>query len=172
MGDLTKEEKKARKAEKAKKLAVAEAAPAVEEEPPAEEPPAKKEKKEKKEKKAKAEEAAEEAAPATPAAEGEGGRVFLGNLPWSVTDEQIKEVFAKCGEITKIEWLTHADSGKFKGAGFLQFASAAAADAATKLNGNDLDGRAMKVEIATAKKERAGGAAGGDPGEPSNSIFP
>ena len=139
----------------------------------AEEPPAKKEKKEKK---AKAEEAAEEAAPATsaatPAAEGEGGRVFLGNLPWSVTDEQIKEVFAKCGEITKIEWLTHADSGKFKGAGFLQFASAAAADAATKLNGNDLDGRAMKVEIATAKKERAGGAAGNsDPGEPSNSIF-
>ncbi|EOD36504.1 hypothetical protein EMIHUDRAFT_59796, partial [Emiliania huxleyi CCMP1516] len=74
--------------------------------------------------------------------------VFLGNLPWSVTDEQIKEVFAKCGEITKIEWLTHADSGNIEGSGYLQFASAHAADAATELNGNDLDGRSMKVEVA------------------------
>mmetsp|Transcript_118094 Transcript_118094/g.164487 ORF Transcript_118094/g.164487 Transcript_118094/m.164487 type:complete len:391 (-) Transcript_118094:255-1427(-) len=100
-------------------------------------------------------------------------RVFVGNLPFSVTDDQIKEVFASCGAVTSIDWLTFPDSGKFKGAGFLQFETGEAAAAATALNGNDLDGRPMKVEIAAPRKTGGGGAGAGtnDPGEPSNAIF-
>ena len=40
-------------------------------------------------------------------AEDGAGRVYLGNLPWSVTEDQIKELFAKSGTISNIEWLTH-----------------------------------------------------------------
>ena len=92
----------------------------------------KKAKKEKKEKR-KLEEAAEEpakkakeepAAPTpTPAAEGENTRVYVGNLPFSMTDDWMKEVFQSAGEVREISWLTHADTGKFKGAGFLTFAT-------------------------------------------------
>mmetsp|Transcript_24718 Transcript_24718/g.79815 ORF Transcript_24718/g.79815 Transcript_24718/m.79815 type:complete len:418 (+) Transcript_24718:66-1319(+) len=146
----------------------------------------KEEKKEKKEKKRAAEEPAEApaakkgpaaspaAAPAAAASADGNDRCFIGNLPFSINDDQIKEVFASCGAITSIDWLTHADTGKFKGAGFLQFESAAAASAATALNGNDLDGRPMKIELAAPRKAAGNAGATGaanEPGEPSDAIF-
>eukprot|EP00966_Prymnesium_polylepis_P114169 2638579-Prymnesium_polylepis.1 len=85
----------------------------------------------------------------------------------------MKEIFAGAGEISKIEWLTHADSGKFKGSGFITFAAAAGANAAAAQNGADCEGRPMKVEIALPRKQSVpGGFAGsGDPGEPNESVF-
>lgn len=46
-----------------------------------------------------------------------GRRVFVANLPYSVTDETIRSTFALEGQITSIEWLTHRDTQKFKGSG-------------------------------------------------------
>jgi len=134
---------------------------------------------EKKAKKAKKEaDAASE--PATPAvanvADADGGaevRVFVGNLPFSMTEDWMKEEFQSAGEITKIDWLTHADTGRFKGSGFLTFTTKAEGEKAVTLNGKELEGRPMKVELATPRKAAPpGGFAGsGDPGEPSSSIF-
>lgn len=192
-GDETEEERAARKA--AKKAAKAEAAGA-------ESPKAEKKKKKDKDadddkaakkaaKKAKreAEEAAaadtpapkkakkSEDAPAKteePAAADENNRVFVGNLPFSMTDDWIKEIFQPHGTVSTVEWLSHADTGRFKGAGFLTMGSGAEASAAcAALNGQDCEGRPMKVEIAAPRKAAPpGGFAGsGEPGEPSESIF-
>jgi len=163
---LSKEERKA--AKKAAKKAA--------EEDPAEEPPAKKSKEEKKAAKAAKQEesAAASAAPAeVPAAAEEPVRVFVANLPFSMTDDWMKEEFADAGAVTAVDWLTHSDTGRFKGSGFLTFATKAAAEKAVTLNGKELEGRPMKVELATPKKAGPpGGLAGnGDPGEPSESIF-
>jgi len=190
---LTKEEKAAKKAKKEAKRAAAEVA-----DEPADEPKlskeekaakkaakaAKKEAKEEKKKKdrdgddeekpaKKAKTEAEAPAPAPAAAEEGEARVFVGNLPFSMTEDWMKEEFQDCGTVTKIDWLTHADTGRFKGALFVSFDSKASADKAVALNGKELEGRAMKVEIATARKAAPpGGLAGsGDPGEPSSSIF-
>ena len=96
--------KAAKKAKKAAKRAAEEAAAA-------EEVPAKKAKKEKKEKK-------EEEAPAAvaPAGGDEQVRVYVANLPFSVDDASIQATFAECGTIVSTDWLTHSDTGRFKGA--------------------------------------------------------
>jgi len=90
-----------------------------------------------------------------------------------MTDDWAKEIFASCGAVSEISWLTHADTGRFKGAGFLTFESSSAAAAAVALNGNDCEGRPMKIELAAPRKAAApGGFAGsGDPGEPNQSVF-
>ena len=96
------DEKAAKKAKKAAKRAAEEAAAA-------EEVPAKKAKKEKKEKK-------EEEAPAAAAGGDEQVRVYVANLPFSVDDASIQATFAECGTIVSTDWLTHSDTGRFKGA--------------------------------------------------------
>jgi nucleolin len=86
----------------------------------------------------------------------------------------MKEEMKEMGSVTKVEWLSHSDTGRFRGAGFLTFASDAEASAALALNGKELEGRPMKVELATPRKAPASGGFGNgasDPGEPSESIF-
>ena len=177
-GDETEEERAARKA--AKKAAKAEAAGA-------ESPKAEKKKKKDKDadddkaakkaaKKAKreAEEAAaadtpapkkakkSEDAPAKteePAAADENNRVFVGNLPFSMTDDWIKEIFQPHGTVSTVEWLSHADTGRFKGAGFLTMGSGAEASAAcAALNGQDCEGRPMPRLRRRARRPRRVGS--------------
>ena len=131
-------------------------------------------KKAKKEAEAAAAEAPAPAAEAPAAAEGgeENTRVYVGNLPWAMTEDWMKEIMASAGGITNVEWLTHADSGKFKGSGFLTFESSAAAAAAVLKNGEDCEGRPMKIELATPRKPKVfGGRDASDPGEPSDGVF-
>ena len=171
---LSKEEKAAKKAKKAAKEAAAAAGGSSTDEK-AEKKKKKKDKDagdddEKAAKKAKkAEAAAAEAAPE----DGAEVRVFIANLPFSMTDDWITEEFASAGAVKKVDWLNHSDTGRFKGSGFLTFSTKAEADKAVELNGKELEGRPMKVELATPRKAAPSGGAGGasDPGEPSNSIF-
>ena len=131
-------------------------------------------KKAKKEAEAAAAEAPAPAAEAPAAAEGgeENTRVYVGNLPWAMTEDWMKEIMASAGGVTNVEWLTHADSGKFKGSGFLTFESSAAAAAAVLKNGEDCEGRPMKIELATPRKPKVfGGRDASDPGEPSDGVF-
>jgi nucleolin len=94
----------------------------------------------------------------------------VANLPFSVDDTSIQATFAACGTITGTDWLSHSDTGRFKGAGFLTFETGAAAAAAVLLNGQDNGGRPMKVEIAAARAEKKTWEAE-DLGEPSASLF-
>ena len=179
------DEKAAKKAAKKAKREAEEAAAG------ADAPPAKKvktedgelSKDEKKAKKKAEKEPAEagEAAPApaapaaAPAEGGELNRVYVANLPFSVNNEVdwLKDEFKSAGVVTSIDFMSHADTGRFKGSCFMTFATAAEATAATAMNGKELEGRPMKIEIAMPKKAPPPGGIGGsgDPGEPSESIF-
>lgn len=104
-----------------------------------------------------------------PQKELEEPRCFLSNLPWSVTEEQVRDFF--CGMVTAIEWLSNAD-GSFKGRAFASFVDNDAAKAAVALSGSEIDSRAVKVELAAPRKKSTFVVAGTeDPGQPSKSVF-
>ena len=98
--------------------------------------------------------------------------MYVANLPFSVDEEGLKATFASAGSISAVDWLTHSDTGRFKGAVFLTFESGAAAAAATALNGQDNGGRPMKVELASSRPQ--GEKKAWEPteqGEPSASLY-
>jgi nucleolin len=97
------------------------------------------------------------------------GRVFVGNLPWSIDDDTIKEFFKDCGTISEIHWVMNKQTGKFAGSGFLAFSSPEEAIAAVALAGTEIDGRPVKLEHA---QPRAGGDRGGGAGTPRQDRAP
>jgi cold-inducible RNA-binding protein len=79
--------------------------------------------------------------------------VYVGNLPFSTTAADLERLFAPHGEIVKAQVVTDRDSGRSRGFGFVEMATADGAQAAIEaLNGHRLDGRDLTVNIA---KERS-----------------
>ena len=95
---------------------------------------------------------------------GSGGnkKIFLANLPFKINDDEIRNFFQKCGEITDIKILLN-DEGKSKGVCFLEFEDSEAAENAVSMNGEELNGRKIKVEM-SKPRERDGGGRGGSSG--------
>merc|ERR1719461_189647 len=91
-------------------------------------------------------------------------RVFIGNLSWSITEEETRAFFADCGEIVDLFWLNDRYTQKFKGCGFATFDSCEAADKAVAKAGQELSGRALKVDWATERPNRGGNRGGGGGG--------
>ena len=87
-------------------------------------------------------------------------KLFVGNLPFSVTEESLRAVFAPHGTIDKIALITDRDTGQPRGFGFIEMPSSDAARAMQALNGTDFGGRALKVNEAK-ERERSGGGNGG-----------
>jgi RNA recognition motif-containing protein len=91
-----------------------------------------------------------------------GRKLYVGNLPYSATDQELSQKFAACGTVESAKVITDRDTGRSKGFGFIEMASAAEAQAAiSALNGVDYDGRAMKVNEAKPQEKRNGGGGGG-----------
>jgi len=93
---------------------------------------------------------------------GSGGvsnTVFLGRISDAVTDDDIRTLFAECGEITGIRWGTK--DGSFAGFGFCEFADPASVDKAVAFSGTELCGRPINIDVAAA---RTGGGGGGGRG--------
>ncbi|HJX59534.1 RNA-binding protein [Candidatus Woesebacteria bacterium RBG_19FT_COMBO_47_8] len=94
-------------------------------------------------------------------------RLFVGSLPYTTTSEELKELFAKIGEVTAADVITDKFTGQGKGFAFVEFADDANADKAIKeLNGTDYNGRKLVVNEARPREERSsgGGGYGGDRG--------
>lgn len=90
-----------------------------------------------------------------------GKKLFVGNLPFSATDQSIKEAFSRCGTVESAKIITDRDTGRSKGFGFVEMSSdAEASEAISKLNGTELDGRAMSVSEAKPQAPREGGRGG------------
>jgi RNA recognition motif-containing protein len=86
-------------------------------------------------------------------------RIFVGNLPFSATDEQLNELFSKHGEVSSAEVVKDKFSNRSRGFGFVEMASAEAATAAiAALNGYQMDGRPLTVNEAKARAERGSGS--------------
>ena len=81
--------------------------------------------------------------------------IYVGNLPYSVTETDLRETFARFGEVSKVNLITDKFSGDSKGFGFVEMDNNSQADAAIKgLNDTDLKGRAIKVNQAKPKTDR------------------
>jgi RNA recognition motif-containing protein len=81
--------------------------------------------------------------------------VYVGNLPFSATEEQVRELFARYGTVQAVRLITDRNTGRLRGFGFVEMEQDAAALAAmTALNGTDMDGRALTVNEARPRRER------------------
>ena len=87
-------------------------------------------------------------------------KLYVGNLPFTATDEAVRALFAKHGTVEKVSLITDRDTGRPRGFGFVEMSNADASRAMQALNGTDFDGRPLKVNEAH-DRERAGGDRGG-----------
>ena len=93
-----------------------------------------------------------------------GKKLYVGNLPFSVTEQALQSTFAQHGTVETVKLITDRDTGRSKGFGFIEMRTDAEASAAIQeLNGTDLEGRPMKVNEAKPQQRRSGGD-GGDYG--------
>lgn len=102
-------------------------------------------------------------------------KLFVGNLPYSATEDELKEAFTQAGNVVSVKIIMDRDTGRSKGFGFVEMATEQEAGAALeKLNGADYAGRAITVSIARPMEPRAprgpggggfGGGRGGDRGD-------
>lgn len=85
-------------------------------------------------------------------------KLFIGGLPFSTSNERLREVFAQAGGVDSATVVTERDTGRSRGFGFVEMTTAEAADAAVKkFNGQELDGRTLRVELANSGGARNGG---------------
>jgi nucleolin len=86
--------------------------------------------------------------------------VFVGNLPFSATEDDLKQLFADCGEIEGARIATDRETGRARGFGYVDFTDESAVDKAMALTGTDLNGRAIRVDFGRRgfSGERAGGS--------------
>lgn len=89
-------------------------------------------------------------------------KLYVGNLPFSATDEGVTALFSKHGTVEKVSLITDRDTGRPRGFGFVEMSNADATRAMQALNGADFDGRPLKVNEAQ-DRERGGGGGGGGP---------
>lgn len=87
-------------------------------------------------------------------------KLFVGNLPFTATEESVRNLFSPHGTVEKLALITDRDTGRPRGFGFIEMANADAARAMQALDGTDFEGRTLKVNEAQAK-ERSGGGRGG-----------
>ena len=91
-----------------------------------------------------------------------GRKLYVGNLPYSATEQELTNKFAESGTVESAKLITDRDTGRSKGFGFIEMASDAEAQAAIDtLNGTDYDGRPMKVNEAKPQQKRSGGGGRG-----------
>ncbi len=91
-----------------------------------------------------------------------GKKLYVGNLPYSATDNTLSDAFAQCGTVESAKIIMDRDSGQSKGFGFVEMSSETEAqNAIAKLNGSDWDGRALTVNEAKPMAPREGGGGRG-----------
>jgi RNA recognition motif-containing protein len=81
--------------------------------------------------------------------------IYVGNLPYSVTDGDLRETFSRFGEVSQVNLITDKFTGESKGFAFVDMTNNSQADAAIKgLNGTDMKGRNITVNQAKPKSDR------------------
>ena len=89
-------------------------------------------------------------------------KLFVGGIAFSTTSEGLRDFFAQSGNVLSANVVTDQFSGQSRGFGFVEMSTAdEAQQAVTALNGRQLDGRQLKVEVAKPKTDRNSSYAGG-----------
>lgn len=81
-------------------------------------------------------------------------KIYVGNLPWSATDADLRELFSSVGSVSSASVITDRDTGRSRGFGFVEMDDGDAEKAISELNGRDLGGRQLRVNEAQDKQRR------------------
>ncbi len=99
-------------------------------------------------------------------------KLYVGNLPYSTTEEDLKELFSAHGTVASVRLISDRDTGRSKGFAFVEFDSDDEAKAAIDaLNGHEFGGRALVVNEARPQTERPARREGGGGGSRGNGDF-
>lgn len=94
-----------------------------------------------------------------------GTKLYVGNLSYDTTEDQIRTLFSQAGDIAEIAFIMDRDTGRPKGFGFVTMQTEEGAQEAIKrFNGQSVDNRALTVNEARPREERSGGFGGGNRG--------
>jgi cold-inducible RNA-binding protein len=88
-------------------------------------------------------------------------KIYVGNLPFTATEDDVRELFAQHGTIHSVAMINDRDTGRFRGFGFVEMDDAEADSAIEALDGYDFDGRALRVNEARERTDRPGGGSRG-----------
>jgi RNA recognition motif-containing protein len=92
-------------------------------------------------------------------------KLYVGNLPFSATEAEINKLFGGVGQVSRTSIVTDRETGRPRGFAFVEMATDAEAQAAvTALDGQNLGGRQIQVNIARPREDRGGGGGGGGGG--------
>ena len=80
--------------------------------------------------------------------------IYVGNLPWSATEEQIQDLFANYGTVHSVKLITDRETGRARGFGFVEMADAEASAAIEALDNSSFGGRTLRVNEARPKDAR------------------
>ena len=95
-------------------------------------------------------------------------KIYVGNLPWTATEDELREFFSGAGEVHSVAVITDRETGRPRGFAFVSMPDSAARAAIEALHGTELDGRTLNVNEARAKTENRGGGGGGRGGPRRN----
>ena len=84
-------------------------------------------------------------------------KLYVGNLPFTATEDAVRNLFSPHGTIEKLALINDRDTGQPRGFGFIEMSSADASRAMQALNGQDFDGRALRINEAQDKPRSGGG---------------
>ena len=88
-------------------------------------------------------------------------KIYVGNLPFSATESEVRDMFSQHGTVESVSLITDRDTGRPRGFGFVEMSNADAQKAMQSLNGKDFGGRPLKVNEAQDKPRGGGGGGGG-----------
>ncbi len=91
-------------------------------------------------------------------------RIYVGNLPYSATEDEVETLFATYGEVLSVALPTDRETGRARGFGFVEMSASEAAQAIEGVNGTDFGGRTLNVNEARPRENRGGGYGGGGRG--------
>ena len=88
-------------------------------------------------------------------------KIYVGNLPFSATEDDIRQLFGQHGEVNSVALIMDRETGRPRGFGFIEMDDSAATAAISALDGHEMDGRNLRVNEAQDRKPRGGGGGGG-----------
>ena len=89
-------------------------------------------------------------------------KLYVGNLPFRLEESKLEEIFTQYGTVKSVRIITDRDTGRSKGFGFIEMGSSQEAqEAIDNLDGNEVEGRNIRVNRAQEKGPRGGGGGGG-----------
>jgi RNA recognition motif-containing protein len=88
-------------------------------------------------------------------------KIYVGNLPYSATEDELRDLFGQHGEVSSVSLVNDRETGRPRGFGFVEMAGEDADAAIQALDGAQMGGRTLKVNEARPRENNGGGGGGG-----------